>query len=52
VSVYRSVTDTFMGDDRMIRSGLINMIREKSQKGKSLVEYQCPLTGLIYLVAD
>jgi hypothetical protein len=24
-----------MGDDRMIRSGLINMIREKAQKGKS-----------------
>jgi predicted transcriptional regulator len=24
-----------MGDDRMIRSGLINMIREKTQKGKS-----------------
>jgi DNA-binding NarL/FixJ family response regulator len=24
-----------MGVDRMIRSGLINMIREKAQKGKS-----------------
>jgi hypothetical protein len=24
-----------MGDDRIIRSGLINMIREKAQKGKS-----------------
>jgi len=24
-----------MGDDRMIRSGLINVIRKKSQNGKS-----------------